>query len=219
MLLLWSALFLNMPSEGKITREQIIENAEEYRNLEWQMYSRNYLKQCTKPVYIKTPFKSDSTITIAGMPYCWGGGSTIDKFTQAIADSGKAGNICTTLEDGKTRNTYQGNTYGVDCSGFVTRVWELNEEHRGTTQLQSYCEVIEDSPKKNDRFDKLKMGDIIIKPKAHVYLFYKINTKGEIEVFHSTTGDNNKIVFDTIPLGKLNGYVTWRYKYVDDQKK
>ena len=183
-------------SQAQITRPQIMQNASNYANLQWTMGANNVQNACYNPIYVETYFNVGQQTT--GMAYCWGGGHTIQQFQNGIAGNGKAGNKCTTMPN------YQQNTYGVDCSGFITLVWERLEGHLGTGQLSTISNVI-------DRCD-LKPGDILNNAGSHVMLFHSFIDDNNVYVIEAV-GGYWKVRQSSYNLNTLiaQGYVPRRY--------
>src|SRR5581483_8373984 len=64
-----------------------------------------------------------------GMPYCWGGFSSLSSFTSSLLNGKSAGdNDCSTSGD-----CCESCALGVDCSGFVSRSWGLTTKQSTTT--------------------------------------------------------------------------------------
>jgi len=57
-------------SQNPITRQQIMQNASDYLNLQWTMGVNNTQNACYDPIYIRTHFLVDQQVN--GMAYCWG---------------------------------------------------------------------------------------------------------------------------------------------------
>ena len=187
-------------SQNPITRQQIMQNASDYLNLQWTMGVNNTQNACYDPIYIRTHFLVDQQVN--GMAYCWGKANTIQEFLNGIAGTGKAGNICTTQDWGSP------NTYGVDCSGFITRVWERNEPHIGTGQFDPITTVINSAD--------LRRGDILLSVGNHVRLFHSfdpVNPANIIVIDATADGAAWRVIQHTVNLQTQlnNGYVPRRY--------
>jgi hypothetical protein len=74
---------------------------------------------------------------IRSVPYDWGGADTVASYRTAMSNGKQAGDIDKTIESC---------SHGVDCSGFVSRAWDLYDfyglTHAGTSQLGSYSKSI-----------------------------------------------------------------------------
>lgn len=189
--------------EAGITRQQIMNNASNFQNLVWTMNARNSQNTCVSPTWIITQFSAGSTIT--GMAYCWGGGHTISQFNNGIAGNGKAGNRCTSQQG---NCCWRSNTYGVDCSGFVTRAWGRTESHLGTGQLPGICVAIPQPA-------AIRRGDIFNLVNSHAALFSSFASNGTPNIIESSATDW-KVSARNRPWSYFNGYTPLRYKDVTD---
>ena len=124
------------------TITQAWENAERFRDMEWTPVSGNVSAACTpitSSLYITTPVSNYNTQI--GVPYKYGGFTDWDYYKD-LASSGKyTGNRhCYYGHNNCNHNPYQNqsDTYviGVDCSGFLSRCWELSSK-LGTTDIPS----------------------------------------------------------------------------------
>lgn len=98
-----------------------------------------------------------------GIPYQWGGFSTPEEFDRGIANGSAAGDVYT---DQKRALLYDGvspEAVGIDCSGFVSRCWNLPRAF-STRELAKLCEEL-------PSWDDLKPGDALNVYNAHVLLF------------------------------------------------
>jgi len=181
-----------------ISRNTIIENAKKYHtSFSWSCKANNlsYLKNYTKPRYVSKAGKYKS------MPYCWGGFNTTAQFVNGLSKGGRVGNIYT--------GTYSHvpNTFGLDCSGFVSRCWNLSS-HYGTGQLPEVSN--------NIAMDKLQKGDALLM-NTHVILFDSKNSNGDFVLYEATTYNSYDRVSHTIRTVsylKANGYKAIRFKNV-----
>ncbi len=101
----------------------------------------------------------------ARVPYKWGGFNTIAQFDAGLTTGKYAGDIVTTGV-----SSY---ALGVDCSGFVSRCWQLSY-HSSTSDMPNIT-------KQYSSWDDLKPGDAIHKV-GHVRLFIKRNLNGTFKV-------------------------------------
>ena len=105
----------------------------------------------------------------ARIPYKWGGFSTIAQFNSGLANGRYAGDINT---DGVSSYAY-----GVDCSGFVSRCWQLSY-HASTAYMPGITTQYAS-------WDNLKPGDAIHKV-GHVRLFLKRNVNGSFKIIEAS---------------------------------
>ena len=115
-------LLLLLPQASAVTREEALDHAADYAIHSWTMATVNETADCS------SSYESDYTPgTYMGVPYDWGGYVTIDEFDEQIAEGLGAGShswhgilSCTT---------------GVDCSGYVSEVWETG--HYATSTIDA----------------------------------------------------------------------------------
>lgn len=186
-----------------IKRQEIINNAVKFMNLKWKMNARNIQDQCYSPIWIKTHFSAGANIT--GMAYCWGGGHTISEFNKGITDSGKAGNRCTKKQG---NDQYRSNTFGVDCSGLVTRAWGLSNKHLGTGELKGYSTEFTSQ-------SAMRMGDIFNKSGEHTAIFWYETSSGKPHVIEASAVDW-KVSERDYKWSELQSYAKRRYNQLQD---
>jgi hypothetical protein len=189
-----------------IRRQQVIDNAKEFANLSWRMNTRNTQDQCYSPIWIKTKFPATSS-NIKGMAYCWGCGKKISQFQSGIAGNGKAGNGCTKSQGAPGQS--QPNTFGVDCSGLVTRALGRSETHLGTSELEPLFTVL------SDRKNMMRMGDIFNKKNDHTAIFWYQNSSGK-PVVYEASGTDWKVSERTYSWSYFDNYKALRYKDLQD---
>ena len=158
---------------ANINRTQIIQNAISYLNVNWVLGAANYYKGpaanwdvCKEPDHWRLPrYLKDNKIgdTIAAVPYAWGGYQSIDEFRSRINNGNWAGNICA--------EAILGNVAGVDCSGYVSKI--LNLEHMNVNGLKTVAARI--------NWNDLKPGDILTAVNgSHVVLFKEFSNGSDI---------------------------------------
>lgn len=188
-----------------IKRQEIINNAVTFMNLKWKMNARNIQGQCYSPIWINTHFPAGANVT--GMAYCWGGGHTISEFNKGIADSGRAGNRCT-KQQGNDKG-YRSNTFGVDCSGLVTRAWGLsNIKHLGTGELGGYSTSFTSQL-------AMRMGDIFNQPGEHTAIFWYETSAGKPHVIEASAADW-KVSERDYEWRYFKNYTKMRYNQLQD---
>ncbi len=107
--------------------------------------------------------------TNARIPYKWGGFSTVAQFDGGLANGRYAGDINT--------SGVSAYAFGVDCSGFVSRCWQLTY-HASTAYMP-------DITTQYASWDNLKPGDAIHKV-GHVRLFLKRNVNGSFKIIEAS---------------------------------
>jgi hypothetical protein len=164
-----------VPPGPLVTREQVMQVAEAYANHPWQATPANIFHGTdTNDVRIDTPdaawwgpggWLADGSTNI-GVPYCWGGDSTLAEFDVGVSAGRPAGYHFKNL--GRRSKSYRGPTgstlpVGVDCSGFISRCWHL-DHRRSTYDMARICRRLRS-------FDDLLPGDAVNKPYDHIILF------------------------------------------------
>lgn len=185
---------------SSITRSQIMSNAASYHSsFSWTCTSTNLsaMTNWTKPRYI------GSAGTYTCMPYCWGGFSNRSQFTTGLSNGGRVGNINTST------GSHVSNTYGLDCSGYVSRCWGLAEKYGTWTLSEVSYEIA---------FSSLKQGDALNDPGSHVMLFDEINSSGNYVLYESTTLNSYDKVAHTIrgTSSVENNYTPIRFNNVSN---
>lgn len=184
---------------GTISRDDIMNTAEEYRtSFRWSCEESNIasMTNYTKPRYI------NGAGEYTNMPYCWGGWTKTDEFQTDMGIHGRAGNInCTTT--GRVSSTY-----GVDCSGYVSRCWNLSTKH-STSTLGNVASTI--------TFSSIKKGDALVISGYHVMLFSH-ESGGMYYTYEATkTNSYDKVVYTCYSVSEIknSGYTPIRYDNVE----
>jgi len=106
----------------------------------------------------------------ARIPYKWGGFNTLNQFDQGLLDGKFAGDINT--------NGVSAYAVGVDCSGFVSRCWQLSY-HASTSYMPNITTQY-------SNWAHLKPGDAVHKV-GHVRLYVSTQPNGSIKIVESTS--------------------------------
>jgi hypothetical protein len=142
-----------------------------------------------------------------GIPYQWGGFSTLEEFEQGLAEGKYAGHIPTAL-----RSAGSEHAVGVDCSGFVSRCWDLSEK-QSTRSIPSLCYEV-------DSWEALEVGDALNRFDSHVMLFtgWADEAHTRVRVFEAV---NPCVREGEHPVAALQqaGYVPLRYRPLDTRWK
>jgi len=153
------------------TRAEILKRAEEYVMHKYYCNSSNLAPNGATAKdgdVVKTP----AWLRLgwdARIPYKWGGFNTIHGFDTYLKKGFYAGDI-----DTKGVSSY---AVGVDCSGFVSRCWNLYY-HSSTRDMPNIT-----TPYKS--WDALKPGDAIHKI-GHVRLFVRRNIDGSLKIVEAS---------------------------------
>ncbi|MEW5693834.1 MAG: hypothetical protein AB1765_11125 [Candidatus Hydrogenedentota bacterium] len=107
---------------------------------------------------------------------------------------------------------------GLDCSGFITRVWGMKGYHFGTGLLPDYTRAL-------DIVEKLESGDILNKIGVHTILFdHWITTYTKASVIHAATWDLlgsthvRRVINDEIKFEEKEGRI-YAYMKTSDTKE
>ena len=98
-----------------------------------------------------------------------GNASTIEEFEIGIREGKFAGNV---PEDKQRYGSW--NTVGVDCSGLLTRCWELPKKI-ATRDIPEYATIIK-------CIDEIQQGDVFAKIGSHVMFFVEFSDDEKKEV-------------------------------------
>lgn len=192
-------------------RKKILETAEAYATFEWTAGEENVFHgETPSGVRVDTPdvsFHQDGWHTDGrknhGMPYSWGGFSSIEEFKEGLAAGRYAGNI-----PASTRAPGSGLAVGLDCSGFVARAWDMPVK-QSTRTLGALCYELGD-------YEELLPGDILNIVNGHVVLFKEWADRQHESMLVYEAGhlqvDEARY---TVAERKQRGFVPMRYKPLD----
>jgi len=158
------ALLLATPAFA-IDRDQVVDLARDYVHHQWYCSSSNLSVNCSND------WTSDYSVgPQEGLPYDWGGYKSLAQFDSEIASGYGAGShswhgilSCTT---------------GVDCSGFVSKLWDAG--HYTTSSMSSISHGVNQSD--------LVRADALNKASSHIALFAHETNAGSPVIYESTTG-------------------------------
>ena len=192
---------LQMKNTNTITRAQIIANAEPYAVYSWYCNPENIKDYDCGGVHVTTP----AWVTVGNnisVPYMWGGFSSLPQFDQGINDGVSAGD-CDTNGGGSG----SGCAVGVDCSGFVSRAWDLPYKY-STSSLPSISTQY-------SSFSQLLPGDIVNRAGHHVRLIDTLNTDGSFFIIEaSASGTNWRVGYNNYTIADLQNYLPRYYNHV-----
>jgi len=199
----------------EVSREDVMTSAMVYANHTWVPSEKNMFHGIDpNGKHVETP---DITYTtrpdrpkgwepgkpFRGLPYKWGGFTSISQFDKGIAKGKYAGDVFT-KKRGISRHAV-----GLDCSGYVSRCLGLRR-HYSTRRLPRLCIELED-PK------ELKRGDILNRYDHHVVLFDSFTDEAKTRVrFYESR--NPGVGVRESELGEMldKGYVAMRYRGIRD---
>jgi hypothetical protein len=178
-----------------LTSAQMQSNALEYLNT-WTNISSTSINNdssCTPRII---PAYLGGGGCYGSVSYDWGGWETPTQFVSAMQSNYKAGNMDTTYPNGIAC------AHGVDCSGFVTRVWGL------TSKLSTWTIPGASKP----LCPVLTLGDVLDYPGVHVVVFVSNATNG-INTYEATAYlYYDRVVYIYRPWSTLTGYIPYRSK-------
>jgi len=134
----------------------------------------------------------------AKVPYKWGGFQTLEQFTGQLQYNRYAGDIHT--------SGVSNYAVGVDCSGFVSRCWQLTY-HSATSMMPNITTQYSD-------WNQLKPGDAIHKV-GHVRLFINRNSDGSFRIVEASARDWG-VSFWSYSLSDLSSYTPRYYNNMSD---
>ena len=193
-------------------RDNVVASALVFANHVWEPTDKNFLHGYDRDgIFVNTPdcnyisskFKCGWWIlnqSNKGIPYNWGGSSTIDEFNVGIATGKYAGNVPDSRDNGVSKYCV-----GVDCSGLVTICWGLSEKI-STKSINKIASPL-------DSMDLLLPGDLILLPGSHVMIFINFvdyeKTSAQIVDSSRNTG---RVLLRTVTLSDLlnSGYNGFR---------
>ncbi len=182
--------------------ENVIKLALLYANHEWEATEKNIMHGLdSNGIPVDTPdvtwsgkelncgwYKPNETNT--GIPYSWGGASTIEDFDNGLLSGKYAGNV---PEDKSRRGSYD--CVGVDCSGLLTICWDLPKKI-STRDIPNVAHKIE-------ALDDIRQGDVFAKIGSHVMFFKEF----------SDVQKSSAIIIDSI---RSTGKVSERIVNIDE---
>jgi len=185
---------------ASITRSEALTIGDTYVQHQWIAEAKNITNGRIKDpngIDIQTP----SWISVGSnikVPYKWGGFWTLAGFDQGLLDGKYAGDVATTGV-----SSY---CVGVDCSGFVSRCWNLSS-HYSTRMMDDNITIAYDS------WDQLQPADAIHK-EGHVRMFVDYNNDGSLLTVEAA-GRDWRVSYRSFTYADLTAY-TPRY-YINMQ--
>lgn len=189
--LMLAATLLVPTSAGAISRSEVLVRARTYAEHPWHCGQNNLTATCSagyQSVY--------SVGDYVGLPYDWGGYVTLHEFDLGIEEGSGAGSYS---DDGVLNCTV-----GLDCSGYVSRVWDTG--HYSTSSMHNVSSEIDPS--------EVKPADAFNIPGYHVKLFETTQGNGDPR-FLEASGYNVHVTFwDS--WTSVNGYTPIRFQSIED---
>ncbi len=178
-----------------VTRSQALATADTYAVHAWTCTASNLTSAAgvTAPdgLLIITPtwIEAGSNFRI---PYQWGGFSTLTQYDAGLLAGKYAGDKYTSKSSGSSY------AVGVDCSGFVSRCWNLSS-HYSTSMMPNITTAY-------PSWDSLKAGDAIHRV-GHVRLAVENLQNGSILAVEAAgSGTDWRVNYRTYTYSELSGY-------------
>jgi len=194
----------------KLTRKEAYKRAQAMAEYEWTLKKTHtdtskvnenvILPREIQAVKEANEEKSSWSVTMTGIPYCWGGFYALDMgyddviFKKAVKNGFVAGNVNAT-------EYYKYKTAGLDCSGYVGAALGIKTKIN-TTNLSDIGSKVSD-------IKKLEKMDILVYPGEHVIFFYEW-IDGATFLVSEANVRNGKVV--THPKSINNLIVTAKYQ-------
>lgn len=183
-----------------LTESQIQHNIQAYLDLETEISLASIAQDEARPSYFKEPGLYRS------MSYAWGGFDTPADFASAMKAGFQAGNL--TFD-------FLYNAYGVDCSGFVSRVW-------GALRKLSTRSIPEQAtPLTLEKLNEtgLKRGDVLNQAGSHVILIAEIRENGFSVYEASNYHDYDRVRANFRPWSRFHGFNLLRPNILCDMEE
>ena len=184
LLLLAPAPAQKTPQSVDAARARIVAIARSYATHEWKASPKHVLHgRDAAGVLVNTPdagyreggFLVDGSVNV-GVPYQWGGAVRLTDFDAGLAAGKYAGHL-----PAKGEIRVSKHAVGVDCSGFVSRCWQLpiRQSTRTLGQLSYRLES----------FAELLPGDIVNRFDKHVMLFvsFEDEAKSKLRIIEAAS--------------------------------
>ena len=188
-----------------ITRDSMMSTASGYTNNSKYLSATNTDGTCSgrdKPRYI------GGAGTYSSVAYDWGGWDAVSGYNGYMSpNTCQAGDICHWDSDQQQWVcTVESCSRGTDCSGFVSRVWQLSSKH-STRSLPDVSWQL-------GSHDQLLRGDIMNEYYSHVVLFSSFGDNGIYDYEATTYNAYDRVVYMFSSWSRLDGYVPRRYNDV-----
>ncbi len=155
------------------TRSEAVAIASSFANYRWTPAVANVRHgKDAAGIVISTPDRSTGNADLwqpgepsIGVPYKWGGFDSLEGFERGVKAGKAAGDLYNAEKRRLGGKAVSGSAVGLDCSGFVSRCWRL-EEKKDTSSLAALCVKL-------PSLTELRPGDALNQPGGHVVLFVK----------------------------------------------
>ncbi|MDB6074983.1 MAG: hypothetical protein JWO89_2623 [Verrucomicrobiaceae bacterium] len=207
------------PPPSQVTRGECMKMAEAYRVHKWTASVANVRHgPDSKGVRVDTPdimHNPGGKIPgwwvpgkeTEGVPYQWGGFSTVEEFDAGVKAGKAAGDVYTDAKRTLLDDAVSTEAVGIDCSGYISRLWKMPRSY-STRELPEFCNEIS--------WSALKPGDILNTHNAHCLLFAGWDDKKRIKLLAYETGcpPSWRVLSHAIDVEWLKslGYKAYRYR-------
>ncbi len=207
------------PPPSHVTRTECLALAEAYRVHRWTPVAANVKHgDDSKGIRIDTPDITHNPggkipgwyvpgQETEGVPYQWGGFCTIEEFDAGVAAHKAAGDVYTDAKRAKLDDAVSTEAVGIDCSGFISRLWKLPRSY-STRELPGLCKPV--------KWEAMQPGDILNTHNAHCLLFAGWNDPQHERIIAYETGcpPSWRVLSHSIDVKWLQGlgYRPWRYR-------
>ncbi len=162
-----------LASAAALTRAEALAIAASYADYRWQPTAQNVRHgPDADGVVVHTPDQSTGNPDLweagkpsKGMPYKWGGFDTLESFERGVRAGKGAGDLYNADKRRLGGKAVSGSCVGLDCSGFISRCWRLDEK-QSTSSLEGLCVKLHS-------LGELRPGDVLNAIGGHVVLFVK----------------------------------------------
>ena len=205
---------------SSVTRAECLRTAESCRTHRWLPAEQNVLHGAdSRGIRVDTPdagYHPPGAIPgwwrpgerTTGVPYQWGGFSSLAEFDAGVRAGKAAGDVYTAEKRRLLDDAVSAEAVGIDCSGFISRCWRLPRSF-STRELQALCDPL-------PSWDDLRPGDVLNTFNAHCLLFAGWDDAARSRLIAYETGSppNWKVVAHTIDRAWLKslGYAPLRYR-------
>jgi len=218
------AIPFSAQAQQPVRRKAALALAEEYRCLRWTPTAQNAFHGLDpEGIRVHTPDAGFQDPHLrpgwwvpgqvnVGVPYMWGGFSSLKEFKEGVAQGRYAGDVYTPEKRRLLDDAVSKHAVGIDCSGLISRCWGLERSY-STRELPGLCVPLAS-------YEELKPGDILNSHNNHVLLFKGFADKDHARLLAYEAGSPPtwKVLLDSIsvPILKEQGYKPWRYKKMAD---
>lgn len=204
----------------KVTRSEALAIAESYRTHRWFATRANVRHGLdSRGIRVDTPdigYRIPGAIPgwwipgewNEGVPYQWGGFSTLTEFDAGVSAGLAAGDVYTQAKRNQLDDAVSQEAVGIDCSGFISRCWRLPRSF-STRELAGICDRMAS-------WDELMPGDVLNTHNAHCLLFagWADPQRKSLLAYETGSPPDWKVVSHAIDVAWLKslGYQPLRYR-------